>query len=97
MLRYRLTSRLALAAGIDMTHWSNGNTSWPNPGVNSIGGRAGLIYTFDSRATQATLSDMTGTEPVKPHFSYDLVIYGAARKRMLHINSAPSFCPDASA
>ncbi len=55
MLRYRLTSRLALAAGIDMTHWSNGNTSWPNPGVNSIGGRAGLIYTFDSRATQATI------------------------------------------
>lgn len=93
MLRYRLTSRLALAAGIDMTHWSNGNTSWPNPGVNSIGGRAGLIYTFDSRATQATLSDMTGTEPVKPHFSYDLVIYGAARKRMLHIDSDPQLLP----
>ncbi len=76
-----------------MTHYSNGNTSWPNPGVNSIGGRAGLIYTFDSRATQATLSDMTGTEPVKPHFSYDLVIYGAARKRMLHIDSDPQLLP----
>lgn len=93
MLRYRLSSNIALAAGIDMTHWSNGNTSWPNPGVNAIGGRAGLIYTFDSRASLQTLADMQETEPVRPHFSYDLVVYGAARKRMLHINDTPQLLP----
>lgn len=93
MLRYRLAPQWSVAAGIDMTHWSNGNTSWPNPGVNSIGARAGLIYSFDSRGSSHTLADMRDTEPVRPHFSYDLVVYGAARKRMIHINDTPQLLP----
>lgn len=93
MLRYRLSPRWALAAGIDMTHWSNGNTSWPNPGVNAIGARAGLVYTFNGSGSTATLADCLETEPVKPHFSYDLVVYGAARKRMTYINGEPQILP----
>lgn len=93
MLRYRLSLQWDLTAGLDMTHWSNGNTSWPNPGVNSLGGRAGLVYTFDSRRHSATLSDIDETDHIKPHFSYDLVLYGAARKRMTYINESPELLP----
>ncbi|MCM1355875.1 MAG: acyloxyacyl hydrolase [Staphylococcus sp.] len=83
MLRYRLTPHWSLAAGVDMAHYSNGNTSWPNPGVNTIGGRVGVTYTFDATAQTRTLTDGTNIEePVRPHLSYDVVIYGAVRKKM---------------
>lgn len=86
MLNYKLSPRWSVAAGVDMTHYSNGNTSWPNPGVNSIGGRVGVAYTFDSDTRVRTLADNADIEPIKPHISYDVVLYGAVRKKMLDLN-----------
>lgn len=80
MFNYRLSQRLNLTAGIDMSHYSNGNTSWPNPGVNSIGGRVGLTYTLNTQPRRRTCA-LPDTARMKPHMSYDLVVYGAARKR----------------
>ncbi len=80
MFNYRLSQRLNLTAGIDMSHYSNGNTSWPNPGVNSIGGRVGLTYTLNTVPERKSYT-IPDTALMKPHISYDLVIYGAARKR----------------
>lgn len=93
MLHYRLAPQWAIAAGIDLTHWSNGNTAWPNPGVNAIGARAGLIYSFNGRTSSQTLADVRDVEPVRPHFSYDIVAYGAARKRMTWINGEAELLP----
>ncbi len=92
-LDYRLSNYWNLRAGIDMTHWSNGNTSWPNPGVNAIGGRVGMVYTFNGQSRSTTLFDSPDLSPVKPHFSYDLVLYGAARKRTIFINDSPELLP----
>lgn len=86
MLNYRLSPRWNVAAGLDLTHYSNGNTSWPNPGVNTIGGRVGVTYTFDSDPRVRTLADNADIEPIKPHISYDVVLYGAVRKKMLDLN-----------
>lgn len=93
MLNYRLSDRWNVVAGVDMTHYSNGNTSWPNPGVNMIGGRAGVVYTFNSGSQTGTLADNMEIEPVKPHISYDLVIYGAVRKKMTDIDDWPQVLP----
>lgn len=35
-----------LSAGLDLTHFSNGDTTFPNTGVNSIGARFGLTKSF---------------------------------------------------
>ena len=68
MLNYRLTPDWSLTLGAGFTHFSNGNTSYPNAGVNTVGGRP---------------------DPFTRHISYDLVLYGAVRKRA-YIPSDPS-------
>lgn len=97
MFDYRLSAAWGLRAGIDLTHYSNGNTSWPNPGVNMIGARVGLTYTFDTRRGRyeqpRTLADNADIEPMKPHLSYDLVLYGAVRKKMTRIDDMPQVLP----
>ncbi len=36
-----------LSAGVDMTHFSNGDTTFPNSGVNSLALRVGAVYSMD--------------------------------------------------
>lgn len=93
MLNYRMSRQWSLTAGIDMTHYSNGNTSWPNPGVNSLGARVGMTYTFDDRTKSSLDTPPPAVDPVKPHISYDLVVYGAARKRMIMLHDSPELLP----
>lgn len=45
-LNWLLTQRLELTTGLSMTHFSNGNTKFPNAGLNSIGMKLGLVYSF---------------------------------------------------
>lgn len=42
--RWRITEHSGLFAGVVVSHFSNGNTSWPNPGVNSFGLRIGYDW-----------------------------------------------------
>lgn len=81
MLNWRFAPQWDLTAGVGLTHFSNGNTRYPNGGVNLIGGRVGLMRTFgpedsDGRTTRARRSDL-----FKPYVSYDLILYGALRKK----------------
>lgn len=76
-LDWQLARQWALSAGIDFSHYSNGNTNYPNSGINTAGARIGLVYTPQP------------AEPVPPpaslhagrRFSYDLVAYASTRKR----------------
>ena len=80
MLNYRLSHDLNMTFGIDISHFSNGNTSYPNEGVNTIGARIGIVKSFgSSAAAEPSLPHIF----VEPHISYDLVIYGATRKRAI--------------
>lgn len=77
VLKYRLSSHWTLRAGVEGTHYSNGNTQLPNPGVNLFGAVAGVAYTFDDRGREA--------EPLQvafdPYLGYDITAYGAWRQR----------------
>ena len=80
LLNWQFHPQWKLAAGVDLTHFSNGNTHYPNGGLNIIGGRVGIVRTFGDT------DDASGAIAperlfIKPHVSYDLVIYGATRKR----------------
>lgn len=93
LLTYRLDRNWSLTAGIDLTHYSNGNTSLPNPGVNSIGGRVGVTRTFDSDDALRTLVNNSSAGSFRPHISYDLVAYGAVRKKVVNLNGFAEIVP----
>lgn len=86
MVNWQVSDKVSLSAGVDATHFSNGNTSLPNGGVNSIGVRLGMAYNLDSHPATNALPELN----IKPYISYDLTVYGAWRKK-LYIN-----LPDAS-
>lgn len=79
MLNWQFAHNWNLLAGIDIAHFSNGNTSHPNASVNTFGARIGLVRKFMPHGINATSS--LPRINITPHFSYDLVLYCATRKR----------------
>lgn len=77
-LDWRLAPQWRLTAGVDLAHYSNGNTHYPNAGVNTVSARVGLVRTI-GREADADISaepfDRTG------RLCYDVVLYGSTRKR----------------
>ena len=43
-LHYTLSERWKMTFGVAARHYSNGNTSWPNKGLNSLGATVGIEY-----------------------------------------------------
>lgn len=80
-LNWRLASEWRLTAGIEASHYSNGNSNYPNAGVNTIGGRIGVIRTFDSKEDKTQSFKREKATLKGSPFSYDLIVYGATRRR----------------
>ena len=85
LLNWQIDARTNLRAGVGVTHYSNGNTGYPNSGVNTIGGSIGLIRYFGSKE-KLELHDKAYTscrnrKTFDPHISYDLIVYGALKKK----------------
>ena len=81
MLNWRFAPQWNLTAGVGLTHFSNGNTRYPNGGVNLIGGRVGLVRTFGREAEERRKERECRSDLFKPYVSYDLILYGALRKK----------------
>jgi len=79
-LNYALTDRLSLIAGVDLSHFSNGNTDYPNPGINVLWGRFGLLWNFGALPARRS-ADWSDYEP---HITYDVTAYGAWRKNIFN-------------
>jgi len=85
LLSYRIDSKWRIMAGVEGTHYSDGNTHYPNNGVNLIGARVGVAYTIsDDRSVEHPVD----IEPFKPYIGYDLTVYGATRQRIFKENKA---------
>ncbi len=97
MLVWSPDSDWSVSAGTDFTHFSNGNTSYPNSGVNTIGLRLGASRRFGQAQTrQATASKVnesedgtTGRSRFFSRLTYDATIYGAVRVKGLIWNDTP--------
>lgn len=92
-LHYALSERWLLSAGVNATHYSNGNTSWPNAGVNAIGATIGVSYILNPGSPQTEVSSLLSPEADKGKWVYDIVAYGAWRKRAVYITEEPQICP----
>jgi hypothetical protein len=80
---WSIGSQWMLAAGLTATHYSNGNTYYPNSGVNTIGTRIGVIRIFDMHANERSARGASSysENTVPHHVNYDLIVYGATRSK----------------
>lgn len=68
--------------GLGASHFSNGNTAYPNAGVNIIGATAGLTRICHSSRRPAIASSLrTESRPKKGGFMVDVMMFGAWRFR----------------
>lgn len=80
-LRWELAHRMAMYAGVNFSHFSNGNTKYPNAGVNLLGGKIGVVYDM-SKAEPIPQEEFAYHRPkFTRHVSYDLVAFGSWRRK----------------
>lgn len=86
-LKWQINAHTALFGGVAVSHFSNGNTSFPNPGVNSFGIRVGMSYTLNPprKGYAPAVPDTVKGRKVE----YDIVAWGATRKRLYRGNEEP--------
>lgn len=95
-LNVMLTRELDFSAGLSMTHFSNGNTKFPNAGLNSIGMKFGLLYCFGRADDPLVKPRRPLLAPDFPrHFSYDLVLFGSWRRKGVEVGDKQYASPNA--
>lgn len=92
--RYDLTPQIKLSAGLEATHFSNGNTSSPNGGINTLGVALGVAYYLDTTEQPPVISSAEILDEAdKPKWFYDITLFGGWRKRGMILNDTPLLCP----
>lgn len=94
-LRWMLTHELDLTFGPTLTHFSNGNTTIPNAGLNSAGLQAGLTCNFGRTAAEARVARRIDGPDFRPHMTYDLVLFGSWRRKGVAFDGSQYASPDA--
>lgn len=91
-LKWQLNPHTGLFAGVGVSHFSNGNTSFPNPGINSFGLRVGMVYTLNppEKGFPKALPD---TLSKKKRLKYDITFWGSSRKRVYRGGEEPVLLP----
>ena len=87
-LNWSLSRYFDFIIGGDFTHFSNGNTKFPNAGLNTTGAKIGLVYNFNREEADLTKSLVHPYVPRFPrHISYDLVLFGSWRRKGVYVES----------
>ena len=90
-LRWKLGDRYAVTAGLDLTHFSNGNTSFPNPGVNMAGIRIGVTRELGKTSVMTNNANSVDVDTIRRRhkLQFDVTAYGALRKRVYRGGETP--------
>lgn len=80
-LRWQMAELIAMTGGVDITHFSNGNTAYPNAGVNLPGLRLGVLYDFCKAPAELSLGNVPQSRRFTRYLSYDMVVFGSWRKK----------------
>ena len=81
LLNWEVAPNTNIRAGIGLTHYSNGNTSYPNAGVNSIGASVGITRYLGRKAERRFASVTSSSSLFSPYINYDLIVYGAVKRK----------------
>lgn len=95
--KQQLTSQFDLIYGLTLTHFSNGNTKFPNAGLNATDLKVGITYNFN-KEQNLTSGVLTYKQPqiqkFPNHISYDVVLFGSWRRKGVVFNDEPLASPD---
>lgn len=80
-LNWILSRQFDLTTGVDLTHFSNGNTKFPNAGLNTSGFKIGLVYNFNRETEKLSSSFNYRIPEFNRHISYDLALFGSWRRK----------------
>lgn len=96
-LRWMPSPCFNLTAGVTLAHFSNGNTNYPNAGLNTIGLKVGLDYYFHRK--DDLLSKVNAAQTPIPafcrHISYDFVVFGSWRRKGIDVLDGQIPSPEA--
>ncbi|WP_286860487.1 acyloxyacyl hydrolase, partial [Proteiniphilum sp. UBA5510] len=81
LLNWQMTPSTYLRGGVGVTHYSNGNTSYPNSGVNTIGASIGVAHFFGNNRENRFSYFPSQNHALNSYITYDLIVYGATRKK----------------
>lgn len=85
-LNWILSPRFDLNIGSSMSHFSNGNTKFPNTGLNTIDFKIGVVYNFNRELDIFDKSAKPLLIPAFPrHVSYDLTMFGSWRRKAVNV------------
>lgn len=79
-LCYRAAPWLDVNAGVGVAHFSNGNTAYPNLGLNTLAARLSAAF-YPGRRREGGEGPQAPLPAFGRHVSYDLVVFGAWRRR----------------
>lgn len=96
LLSWQPLDNWKVTAGVDLAHFSNGNTGYPNAGVNTVGGRVGLTRSFGPSSKTIMIGGSNSSESAKlsgkkfsRRMTYDILLYGAGRTKGIIWNDTP--------
>lgn len=95
-LNWMVSREFDLIAGVSGTHFSNGNTKFPNAGLNTVGLKVGVVYNFNRPKEALTKPAYQISVPAFPrHVSYDLTLFGSWRRKGVWVGNGQIASPDA--
>ncbi len=77
-----VSRNIDLNAGVSLSHFSNGNTKFPNAGLNTVGFKVGVVYNINRQEDDLRASLFQPALPkFSKHISYDVVLFGSWRRK----------------
>lgn len=80
-----LSQHFDLIGGVSLTHFSNGNTQFPNAGLNTASVKLGLMYSFNRNTFFQQPLQQTLAPDFPRHVSYDVVLFGSWRRKGVYL------------
>lgn len=92
--RYKLSSSWEAVASVMATHFSNGNTSYPNAGVNMVSVSLGMAYLINHPTGLSSPSAEMVMKSDRQGWMWDVTMFGALRKRIVTLPEGKKvLCP----
>ncbi|QBQ40605.1 acyloxyacyl hydrolase [Sphingobacterium psychroaquaticum] len=97
LLNWKASRSVEIQAGADISHFSNGNTAFPNAGLNMFGTKVGMVYHVNNSDEQLRKQrqSLLALRPFPKHISYDMVFFGAWRRKGVDFFGQPVASPHA--
>jgi hypothetical protein len=95
--RQILSPQFDLIYGVTLTHFSNGNTKFPNAGLNAVDFKAGITYNVNRVEhffPKCTPYRNSLARDFPRHISYDVVLFGAWRRKGVMLDEKAIASPD---